>query len=59
MKTGDDIEAEIKRLESLPAGPNQKMYIRGAVQALVWMKHNAIPPSNIFEVVCGDARSPT
>lgn len=59
MKSPDEIAAEIERLRDLPAGPNQAMYVRGAIQALVWLTQNATPPHDIFEVVCGDARSPT
>ena len=57
--TLDDINAELDRLKNLPVGPNQAMYVRGAVQALLWLRDHATPPSNIFEVVCRDARSPT
>lgn len=56
--TLDEVNAEIDRLKSISAGPNQALYVRGAIQALLWLRDGSIPPSNIFEVICSDPRSP-
>lgn len=53
--TLDEVNAEIAKLREIPAGPNQALYIRGAIQALLWLRDGSIPPSNIYEVICSEA----
>ena len=58
MKSPDEIAKELEKLHSLPAGPNQSIYARGAIQALLWLTQDVTPPHDFFGVICSDPRSP-
>jgi hypothetical protein len=44
------LEQEILALENCPQGPQTRLYARGALQALRWVKDGGIPASHLDEV---------